>query len=132
MYADVITASMRRAIDETNRRRAKQEAFNQAHGIQPVSIFKAVRDLTDQLSVKAVAEPKAEYRTRGMASLERNELQRVIAELEKQMKEAAKNLEFEKAAALRDEMYELRTILAEESNVKPWERIHLLAGEGDV
>jgi excinuclease ABC subunit B len=132
MYADVFTDSMRRAIDETNRRRAKQEAFNQAHGIQPVGIFKAVRDLTDQLSVKAVAEPKAEYRTRGMASLERNELQRVIAELEKQMKEAAKNLEFEKAAALRDEMYELRTILAEESNVKPWERIHLLAGEGDV
>jgi excinuclease ABC subunit B len=129
MYADVMTDSMRRAIDETNRRRSKQEAFNQAHGIQPVSIFKAVRDLTDQLSVKAVAEPKGEYHVRGMASLERNELQRVIAELEKQMKEAAKNLEFEKAAALRDEMYELRNILAEESNVKPWEKIHLLAGD---
>jgi excinuclease ABC subunit B len=129
MYADIMTDSMRRAIDETNRRRLKQQAFNQAHGIQPVSIFKAVRDLTDQLSVKAVAEPRGEYRVRGMASLEQNELQRVIAELEKQMKEAAKNLEFEKAAALRDEMYELRTILAEESNVKPWEKIHLLAGE---
>jgi excinuclease ABC subunit B len=129
MYADEMTDSMRRAIDETNRRRAKQEAFNEAHGIQPVSIFKAVRDLTDQLSVKAVAEPRAEYKVRGMASLERNELQRVIAELEKQMKDAAKNLEFEKAAALRDEMYELRAILADESNVKPWEKIHLLAGE---
>ncbi|OGO35222.1 MAG: excinuclease ABC subunit B [Chloroflexi bacterium RBG_16_57_11] len=128
MYADVMTDSMRRAIDETNRRRLKQEAFNQAHGIQPVSIFKAVRDLTDQLSVKAVAEVRGEYRVRGVASLERNELQRVIVELEKQMKEAAKNLEFEKAAALRDEMYELRSILAEESNVKPWEKIHLLAG----
>jgi excinuclease ABC subunit B len=79
--------------------------------------------------MKAVAEPRGEYRVRGTASLERSELQRVIAELEKQMKEAAKNLEFEKAAALRDEMYELRTILAEESNLKPWEKIHLLAGE---
>jgi excinuclease ABC subunit B len=67
-----------------------------------------------------------------MASLEHNELQRLAAELEKQMKEAAKNLEFEKAAALRDEMYELRAILAEESNAKPWEKIHLLAGEGDA
>jgi excinuclease ABC subunit B len=132
MYADVMTDSMRRAIDETNRRRAKQQAFNQVHGIQPVGIFKAVRDLTDQLTVKAVAEPKASYRARGMASLEHNELQRLAAELEKQMKEAAKNLEFEKAAALRDEMYELRAILAEESNAKPWEKIHLLAGEGDA
>jgi excinuclease ABC subunit B len=132
MYADQMTDSMRRAIDETNRRRAKQEAYNRAHGIQPVGIFKAVRDLTDQLSVKAVAEPRGEYRVRGAASLERNELQRVVAELEKQMKEAAKNLEFEKAAALRDEMYELRAILAEESQVKPWEKIRLLAGEEDT
>lgn len=129
MYADVVTDSMRRAIDETNRRRAKQVAFNEAHGIQPVSIFKAVRDLTDQLSMKAVAEPKGEYRTSGTHSLPKNELNRLINELEKQMKEAAKNLEFEKAAALRDEMYELRMLLAEESNVKPWEKIRLLAGE---
>jgi excinuclease ABC subunit B len=129
MYADVVTDSMRRAIDETNRRREKQVAYNVAHGIQPVGIFKAVRDLTDQLSIKAVAEPKGEYRVSGVAGLPKNEMQRVIAELEKQMKESAKNLEFEKAAALRDEMYELRTLLAEESNVKPWEKIRLLAGD---
>ncbi|MBN2549029.1 MAG: excinuclease ABC subunit UvrB [Anaerolineales bacterium] len=129
MYADHITDSMRRAIDETNRRRAVQAQFNEEHGIQPVSIFKAVRDLTDQLSSHAVAEPQAEYRTRGAAGMPKTELQRVIAELEKQMKEAARNLEFEKAAVLRDQIYELRTILAEETNAPPWERIRLLSGE---
>ncbi len=105
MYADKMTDSMKRAIDETNRRRAKQSAFNEAHGIRPVSIFKAVRDLTDQLSVKAVAEPKGEYSTRGSTGLQKSEIQRVISELEKQMKEAAKNLEFEKAAVLRDQVF---------------------------
>jgi excinuclease ABC subunit B len=129
MYADVMTDSMRRAIDETNRRRAKQVAYNQAHGIEPVSIVKAVRDLTDQLSVRAVAEPKAEYRARGGAGLPKTEMQRLIAELEKQMKEAAQNLEFEKAAVLRDQIFELRGILAEESNLTPWERVRLLAGD---
>ena len=129
MYADHVTNSMSRAIDETNRRRAKQVAFNEEHGIQPVSIFKAVRDLTDQISVKMVSEPKAEYRVKGVAGLPKNEMQRVVSELEKQMREAARNLEFEKAAVLRDQIYELRSILAEESNVKPWEKIRLLAGE---
>jgi excinuclease ABC subunit B len=128
MYADHMTASMQRAIDETNRRRAKQVAFNQEHGIQPVSIYKAVRDLTDQLTVKAVAEPLADYRTRRM---ETTELQKVISELEKQMKEAAKALEFEKAAVLRDQIYELRSLLASESKAPPWEKIHILAGEED-
>lgn len=132
MYADQITDSMHRAIDETTRRRAKQQAYNEAHGIQPVSVFKAVRDLTDQLSVKAVAESRGEYHTKGgPGGMPKNELQRVIGELEKQMKEAAKNLEFEKAAAIRDEMYELRAILAEESNLPPWQKVRLLAGEGD-
>jgi excinuclease ABC subunit B len=129
MYAEKITDSMRRAIDETNRRRAKQVSYNEAHGIQPVGIFKAVRDLTDQLSARVVAEPHAEYRAGKAAGLPRSEMQRVIAELEKQMKEAARNLEFEKAAVLRDQIYELRTILAEESNAAPWEKIRLLAGE---
>jgi excinuclease ABC subunit B len=129
MYADHITNSMRRAIDETNRRRAKQTAYNEQHGIQPVGIFKAVRDLTDQLSVKAVAESRAEYRVKGVSGLPKTDIQRVISELEKQMKEAAKNLEFEKAAVLRDQIFELRSILAEESNLAPWERIRILSGE---
>ena len=131
MYADVTTDSMRRAIDETNRRRAKQVAYNQAHGIEPVSIFKAVRDLTDQLSVRGVAEARGEYRTSGGkgSGLPKADLQRAITELEKQMKEAAKNLEFEKAAVLRDQIFELRSVLADESDAKPWEKIRLLAGE---
>jgi excinuclease ABC subunit B len=134
MYADKMTDSMKRAIDETNRRRAKQVAYNQERGIEPVSIVKAVRDLTDSLAPKAMAEARGEYSARGAhgretTGLPKQDIQRVILELEKQMKEAAKNLEFEKAALLRDQIYELRAILAEETNVKPWERIRLLAGE---
>ncbi len=131
MYADRMTDSMQRAIEETNRRRAKQTAFNQEHGIQPMGIFKAVRDLTDQLSAHAVGEGRSEYRTtkEKSSSLPKSELQRVIGELEKQMKEAARNLEFEKAAALRDQIFELRGILAEETNAPPWERIKYLSGE---
>ncbi len=129
MYADKITDSMERAISETNRRREKQQAFNEAHGIQPVSIFKAVRDLTDQLTVKAVAEPKADYRIRGASGLPKNELHKLITEVEKQMKEAARNLEFEQAAVLRDQVFELRALLAEESNLSPWQKIRLLSGE---
>jgi len=130
MYADKMTDSMKRAIEETNRRRAKQVAFNQEHNIQPVSIFKAVRDLTDQLSAHAVAESRADYSTsKGTTGLAKSEIQRVISELEKQMKDAAKNLEFEKAAVLRDQIFELRSILAEESKLPPWEKVRLLAGE---
>lgn len=130
MYADRMTDSMKYALDETNRRRAKQVAYNQAHGIVPVSIHKAIRDLTDELSLeaRAVAERQAKYEVKG-SGMPRGELQKIIAELEKQMKEAAKNLEFEKAAALRDEMYELKTVLAEEENLKPWERLKLMMGE---
>jgi excinuclease ABC subunit B len=131
MYADRVTDSMKRAIDETSRRRAKQVKWNEEHGIIPVSIHKAIRDLTDQLAPKALAEMRGEYKTAGKQAevTSRNELQRVIAELEKQMKEAARNLEFERAAALRDEMYELRTVLADDESLKPWERIKLMAGQ---
>jgi excinuclease ABC subunit B len=134
MYADRITDSMNAAISETTRRRAKQVKYNEEHGITPVSIHKAIRDITDQLSSDAkekamsLGESKAEYRTKHDKS-SRGELEKIIAEMEKQMKEAARNLEFEKAAALRDEMYELKAILADEAGLKPWERIKLLAGE---
>jgi excinuclease ABC subunit B len=129
MYADRVTDSMKRAIDETNRRRAKQNAYNEEHGIEPVSIVKAVRDLTDQVAVQAVAEQKAKYRVEGAAALPKPEIKKVIAEMEKQMKIAAQELEFEKAAVLRDQIFELRSILAEESNLPPWEKVRLLAGE---
>ena len=129
MYADHVTASMRRAIDETDRRRAKQTGYNKEHGIQPVGIVKEVRDLTDQISMRAVAEPRAKYRVGGKGGIPQSELKKIISEIEKEMKGAAQNLEFEKAALLRDQMYELRTIMAEESNAPPWKKIHILAGE---
>ena len=131
MYADVMTDSMKSAIDETNRRRTKQENYNLAHGIQPVSIIKAVRDITERLSVpQGVAEARGEYSARGEAHrLPKADLERVISELEKQMKAAAKDLAFEKAAALRDQVFELRAILAEESNLPPWQKARLLAGD---
>jgi len=129
MYADQITDAMRSAIDETNRRRDKQIAYNQEHGIQPVSIVKAVRDLTDQVAARAIAEDQAEYRVEGVANLSKSEMERVIKELEAKMEEAAANLEFEKAAALRDQIFEMRDILIEESNLPPWEKIRLLARE---
>jgi len=129
MYADRITDSMRFAIDETNRRRDKQMKYNQEHGIVPVSIHKAIHDLTEEFSEKAVSEMRGEYKTKSVMDMPRNEIQKIINEIEKQMKEAAKNLEFEKAAALRDELYELRSLLAEDEKLKPWERIKLLMGE---
>ena len=120
---------MKFAIEETNRRRAKQINYNQEHGIIPVSIHKAIHDLTEEMAGRAVGEARGEYKVKGAVGLPRNELQKIIAELDKQMKDAAKNLEFEKAAAIRDEMYDLKTLLAEDESLKPWERIKLLAGE---
>ena len=121
LYADVVTDSMRRAIDETNRRRAKQLAYNQAHGIQPRSIVKAVKDLTDR--VRKAAEVQAPYRvTREMPP---DELAHLIKELEKEMKAAAAQLEFERAALLRDQIFELRR-LQEAADPRPeWEKIPL-------
>lgn len=132
MYADRMTDSMKFAIDETNRRRAKQKAYNEAHGIQPVSIVKAVHDLTERLTVsQGVAESQGTYQAgrHSAGTLPKREIQQVIVELEKEMKQAAKDLEFERAAALRDQIYELRAILAEESNLPPWQKARLLAGE---
>jgi len=109
MYADVVTDSMRRAIGETNRRRAIQVEHNQRHGLTPQGIQKAVRDITDR--VRAVAEARAPYDAGPalrLADIPRDELARLIKDLEKQMKEAARNLEFERAALLRDRIIELR------------------------
>lgn len=129
MYADRMTDSMKRAIEETNRRRTKQMKYNEEKGIVPISISKAIHDLTEEMSAKAVGEMKGEYKVKGVNGMPRNELRQIVHELEKQMKESAKNLEFERAAALRDELYELKSLLAEDESLKPWERIKLLSGE---
>jgi len=114
MYADVMTRSMKAAIDETYRRRAIQMAHNEAHGIEPRGIVKEIRDLTER--VRAVAEEAVEYRANGgtpgvIAEIPRDQLVRMIKDLESQMKTAARDLEFEKAALLRDQVVELRRIV---------------------
>ena len=108
MYADASTESMQKALSETYRRRDIQEAHNREHGITPQGISKAIRDITER--VKAVAESRPSYRTR--RDMPKDDLLRVIKDLESQMKLAARALEFEKAALLRDEMVELRKVLA--------------------
>lgn len=138
MYADKMTDAMKTAIDETNRRRKKQADFNAANGIVPVSIVKTVRDITDRLSAgaaasHAVAEGGAPYGTDrksgGLFGMPKTEMVRLITEMEKQMKQAAKDLEFEKAAALRDQIFELKAIMVEENDLSPLQKVKFLAGE---
>ncbi|MBZ0298090.1 MAG: UvrB/UvrC motif-containing protein, partial [Anaerolineae bacterium] len=107
------TDSMRRAIDETNRRRSVQADYNEEHGIEPTAIVKQVRDLTDRVRSMIHEEQKAEVVGEGVSlnSLPRDEMQRMIKELEKEMKASAQALEFEKAAVLRDQIMELRGAL---------------------
>ena len=103
MYADAVTPSMRRAIDETERRREKQDAFNKAHGIVPKTVIKSVRDLMSIAAGEDTAEKRGEVQ--GLTKQQKAER---IAKLEKEMRQAAKLLEFELAAALRDQIIELR------------------------
>ncbi len=103
LYADTITPSMRRAMDETQRRREKQHAFNQAHGIVPKTVKKAVREL-----MALSAEDKPDYNDKSLSQMTKLQRMEAIAKLEKEMKEAAKMLEFEVAAALRDQIIKLR------------------------
>ncbi len=121
MYADSITDSMRRAIEETERRRSVQMKYNEEHSIVPATIVKDVRDLTDRVRSKAAPEREAGL---PLTQLPAHELDRLIRELEKQMRAAAQDLEFEKAALLRDQIFELRTVLAEKeaAEVPAWER----------
>ena len=105
MYADHMTDSMRVAIDETNRRRAIQQAYNEAHGITPQTIQKAVQDLISISKVIAKEEMKFE---KDPESMSREELEKLVAKVEKQMRKAAADLNFEAAAELRDQMVDLK------------------------
>ena len=104
MYADRVTDSMKNAIEETERRRRIQEAYNRERGITPQGIQKSVRDITER--VKAVAEESAPYVTHG--DLPKDDIMRLVKDLESQMKSASRSLEFEKAALLRDQIVDLR------------------------
>lgn len=108
MYADTITDSMREAIEETNRRRAIQEAYNEEHGITPQTIHKAVRDL---IRISKEAVPGKKNLDKDPESMDRKELQKLIAQIKKKMTQAAAELNFEEAAQLRDRMLELKKYL---------------------
>ena len=114
MYADRVTESMQVAIDETNRRRAIQEAHNTEHGIEPTTIIKEIRDINDRLA--AVAEKPGAYDSdsRELTELSQNEVEKMISQMEAEMKNAAKQLEFERAAALRDEIQDIRIRVLEQ------------------
>ncbi|MBA2133195.1 excinuclease ABC subunit UvrB [Capillibacterium thermochitinicola] len=109
MYADQITDSMARAIQETNRRRTKQIRYNEEHNITPASVQKAVRDL---INLEQVAEEKVAYRTK-QQKMTRAEVEEIINRLETEMLAAAERLEFETAAQLRDELKEWQKLLEE-------------------
>jgi excinuclease ABC subunit B len=133
MYADNITEAIRYAIDETNRRRAKQQQYNEVHGIEPRSIVKQIKDLTEEVAAsreegrreKMVAESRAAYNITG--AMPAHEIEHLISQLEKQMKAAAAELEFEKAAMYRDQIAELREqvrLIREAADPRPaWERV---------
>jgi excinuclease ABC subunit B len=127
MYADRVTLSMQSAIDETYRRRTIQEAYNTEHGIEAIGIVKAIRDITD--SVRMLAEDKSEYEATPRGEMAKDQVLRLVKELESQMKSAAKALEFEKAAALRDQVVELRRQLvgSDEDELKAFAEV---AGRG--
>ena len=113
MYADRVTDSMGRAIGETNRRRLVQTRYNEQHGITPVGIRKEVRSLSDRIRGEAAATDGAIGEGVPLSAMPREEAARLIKDLESQMKRAAKELEFEKAAALRDQIVELRRAMVE-------------------
>jgi excinuclease ABC subunit B len=115
MYADQVTASMQRAISETNRRRHKQREWNEEHGIDPQTIRKRISDILELVSTEAPSADRRrrEVRSRAPLDLESDDLARLIISLEEEMHEAAKDLRFEYAARLRDEINELRRELRE-------------------
>ncbi|PJF40932.1 MAG: excinuclease ABC subunit UvrB [Chloroflexi bacterium] len=112
MYANRITDSMQYAIDETNRRRSVQQQYNEEHDITPASIVKEVRDLTDRVRAMTAETDRPDFSEVDIHELPKDEVTRIIKELEKEMKKAAQALEFEKAAALRDQVFELRGAMA--------------------
>jgi len=132
LYADKMTDSMKRAINETNRRRKIQDDYNIKHNISPVGITKAVHDITERLANVSEEDGKKPRSARELAaSMQQRELKRLINEMENQMRAAAKELEFERAAMLRDQVYELKAILIDDSNLPPWKKQILLAQELD-
>ena len=121
MYADVVTRSMRAAIDETDRRRAVQQRYNVDHGIEPTTIVKEIHDINERL--RAVAEttevyvaggPAGRFGAHDLGAQSLAQIEAIVVRMEAEMKLAAKNLEFERAAALRDEIQQIRLRVLDE------------------
>ena len=131
MYADRVTDAMRAAIDETERRRAIQLAYNQEHGIEPASIVKEIRDLTQRVqAMSASAKPPVAEKAPSPVDLPASDLRRLIDTLEQEMKAAARALEFEKAAVLRDQLLELRQVMALKDETRRDASLSMVAGAG--
>lgn len=131
MYADRMTDAMRGAIDETERRRAIQIAYNTEHGIEPASIVKEIRDLTQRVrAISDAAKQSAAEKAPSPADLPPSDLRRLIDTLEQEMRAAAKALEFEKAAALRDQLLELRQVMALKDQTQRDASLSLVSGSG--
>ena len=114
LYADQITASMRRAMDETNRRREKQLAYNQEHGITPRTIVKSVEEILQSTSVAdAIGQGEQDEVRTLLSTLDHDDPQKLIAQLETEMLAAARVLDFERAASLRDRIEDVQAALAE-------------------
>ena len=136
MYADRLTDSMKAAIGETNRRRAIQERYNSEHGIEPTTVIKGIRDINDRL--RAVAESGTGYadelgpgRGRELSTMAREQVEKLVGQMEAEMRQAARELEFERAAALRDEIQEVRLrVLEEDASVALGRAAEKAAGGG--
>ena len=116
MYADTITGSMRRAIDETNRRRKIQQKYNEEHGIVPKTIVKGIRDIIE--IERGESSSKKQELKKAETKMTKSEIEKLIEELTKKMREASRRLEFEEAAFIRDKIGELRAELEKNSRLK--------------
>ena len=131
MYADRVTESMQVAIDETNRRRGIQQAYNVEHGIEPQTIVKEIRDINDRLAAVAGSSRAPGTDERTLSALGQAEIEKLVAQLEAEMKNAAKQLEFERAAALRDEIQDIRLrVLEQDASVAVLKEAEKAAGKG--
>jgi excinuclease ABC subunit B len=131
MYADKITDAMKKAIDETDRRRKTQEEYNKENNFEPFTIIKEIYDISERLSAQSyISDGQADYSAgESVSKLPIDELKKLIKETESRMESASKSLEFERAAVLRDQVYDLRQMLADETNAPPWKRISIISGE---
>jgi excinuclease ABC subunit B len=132
MYADVTTESMQVAIDETNRRRGVQEAYNREHGVTPTTIVKEIRDINDRL--RAVAEAPGAYGEGGreLSEMSQAQVEKLLSQLEAEMRSAARQLEFERAAALRDEISDIRIrVLEQDASVAVLKAAERAAASGN-